>query len=446
MTLRPWTKVLLAVAILAAPTTVCAQGSSSQANVPMIASGQMPTAVPSGDLSPTNVFNLNVSAGVRFDDNALFSSVPRHSDLYYSFTPNLAFDQTLRRVSWGVSYGPGVDISQHAFYPDQFTNDVGGHFTWLVSKHSSFSAQQNYIRSTDPFQQFGSQPYTTTPGPLVAPNQSIFVPNLHREGLLSQAQYSYQLSAHTSMGLGGSFGLEHYNYRSGNAASTPLINSQAVSGQAYISHQISPRHQLGVEYNAEVFKFSEFNARSTIHSFLVFDDLRLTAKSKLSLYGGPEYALTSNQVELGLGFVILQIPVQSNEWTWSAGGAYSWTGHRAAMVLNYSRRVSTGMGLVGAVQLDGGSADFTWKATKNWSVRLGLAAADNQLLAIKSSQDELLTYSASLGLSRQLFRNMFMNFGFQRVNQTGSLRGLSTGNHDIAYVSLEYRFAKPLGR
>jgi hypothetical protein len=436
----------LSLLLLLIPTRGYAQFGASQSNAPMIGSGQMPTAVPRDNQAPTNVFQLRLAAGARFDDNAQLGSPMRRSDIGYSFTPSLAFVQTLRRLDWGVSYGPGVDISQHRLFADQFTNDFGGHFTWLVSKHSVFSAQENYILSTDPFQQFGSQPFTTTPGPIVAPNQSIYLSNFRRTSSLSQAQYSCQLSAHTTFGMSGSFDLERYRNTSASGGNANLINSQVTTGQAYLSHQFSPRNQLGFQYGAQILKFQQVNARTTTHTFSIFDEVRLGPNSSLTVYAGPEYSLTSNQVELSLGFVLVTIPVKANTWTWSGGGIYNLRGRRGAMVLNYSRRVSNGGGLTGAVELDGGSADFSWKLTQNWSWRLDLAAADNQLLAVKSGQNELRTYSAGVGLSRRIYRNMSMNLFFERVNQVGSIAGISTGNHDVAGVSFEYNFVKPVGR
>jgi hypothetical protein len=437
----------LGLSLLLMPTVSYAQiGGATQSNVPMIASGQMPTAVPTDDQAPTNVFQMRLAVGARYDDNAQLGLPVRRSDIGYNFSPSLAFVQTLRRVDWGVSYGPGVDVSQHRLFADQFTNDFGGHVTWFLSKHQIFSAQQNYILSTDPFQQFGSQPFTTIPGPIVSPNQSIFLSNFRRTSSLSQAQYSYQLSAHTTFGMGGSFDLERYRNTSASGASMPLINSQIASGQAYLSHQFSARNQLGFQYGAQVLKFQQADARTTTHTFSIFDELKLSPNSSLTVYGGPEYSLTSNQVELNAGFFLVIIPVKANTWSWSGGGIYTLRGQRGAMVLNYSRRVSDGGGLTGAVELDGGSADFSWKLTQNWSWILNLAAADDQLLAVKSSQDEMRTYSATFGLSRRIFRNMSMNLFFERLNQVGSIVGFASGNHDLAGMSFEYNFVKPVGR
>jgi len=41
---------------------------------------------------------------------------------------------------------------------------------------------------------------------------------------------------------------------------------------------------------------------------------------------------------------------------------------------------------------------------------------------------------------------LYMTLFYERLNQTGTLIGLPTGNHDIAGVSISYNFLKPIGR
>jgi len=79
-------------------------------------------------------------------------------------------------------------------------------------------------------------------------------------------------------------------------------------------------------------------------------------------------------------------------------------------------------------------------------MRMDLAAADNQLLAVKTGAAELRTYSATLGFGRRIYKNVSMNLYFERLNQAGSIAGLSSGNHDLAGVSVSYEFSRPIGR
>jgi len=419
-------------------------------NIPMLGSGQMPAAVPRDDAGASNLFLASISGGGNFQDNAGYGPGTQQSDINYFVSPTIAFAQTLSRIEWGASYAPGLYVSQHGLFPDQLTQTFGGHLTLLATRHSTFSIQQNYILSTNPFQQFGQQPFSTTPGPVVAPNQSIFIPNLHRKANLTQAQYFYQLSEHTTFGLSGSYGLQHYGTGtiSGPATATaPLfIDSQSITGQGFLSHRFTPRNQLGVQYNAQVLKFPQGNARTTTHAFQVFDQVRLTPNTSFTLYGGPQYALTLDQVELNLLFFIVTLPVKESTWSWSGGGMYSWTGRRAAVVLNYRHGVSDGGALFGAVTLDNGSATVSWKLGPSWNLNAGFTVANNQLFAVRNSQSELRTYATNVNLSRRISKNLSMNLFFSRFNQVGTLAGISTGNHDAVGVSFGYTFSRPIGR
>ena len=153
-----------------------------------------------------------------------------------------------------------------------------------------------------------------------------------------------------------------------------------------------------------------------------------------------------NQVALNAGFAILNIPIRQNTLSWSGGAIYKMTGRRGAMVLNYSHGVSDGGGVTGAVDLNAGSAHFNWQLSPNWSMKMDLMAADNQLLAVKTGAVELRTYSATLGFGRRIYKNASMNLFFERLNQAGSIVGLSSGNHNLAGVSISYDFSRPIGR
>ncbi|MGB6624510.1 MAG: hypothetical protein WBE43_06965, partial [Candidatus Acidiferrales bacterium] len=215
---------------------------------------------------------------------------------------------------------------------------------------------------------------------------------------------------------------------------------------AYISHQFSAKNQLGLQYGLQVLKFPHQNARTTTHSFLVFDQVNISPNSSFTIYGGPEYSLTFNEVELSLGFIVITIPINANQWTAAGGVIYNWTGNRTAVAVNYSRRVSDGGGLVGAVELDMGTATFTGKLSPHWDVFSTISGAQDQLLASSSPQSGLLTYSVRAGLRQQIWRDISMSWFYERLNQTGGFAGFPIGNHDLAGVSLTYTLLKPLGR
>ncbi|MGH9781701.1 MAG: hypothetical protein ACRD33_07750, partial [Candidatus Acidiferrales bacterium] len=124
----------------------------------------------------------------------------------------------------------------------------------------------------------------------------------------------------------------------------------------------------------------------------------------------------------------------------------SWTGQHVAVVLNYTRRISDGGGLVGAVKLNSGTARISWNLTRRLNLISTLSAADDQFLAAQTGHDELLAYSAEAGFSQQLSKNLSLNVLYERLNQTGGLGALPVRNHDLVSASITYSFLKPLGR
>jgi hypothetical protein len=428
----------------------CAWGQGSGAapsmtsNIPVLASGQMPAAIPSAGAELENVFQLSLSVGTHFDDNVSLDLPTRQWDLGYMVTPTFGFTETLPRVDWGVDYGPGIDISQNLNYRNQFTQKFDGHVAWRTSERGVLTAQQYYLVSTDPFSQLGQG--NNLPGPGVSPNQSIYIPNLRRTQIVSNGLYSYQIGEHTMFGLGGGFNQERFDNTPYSGPTTALIYSQVASAEAYISHQFSASNQIGFQYGLQVLKFPRENARTTSHSFQVFDQVNISPTSSLTLYGGPEYSQTANEVELDLGFVIVTIPISANQWTAAGGAIYNWTGNRIAVTVNYSRRVSDGGGLVGAVELDSGSAKLSTQLTSRWSFFTTISGASDQLLASSSSQSSLLTYSGEAGFRQRIWRDVGMSLYYERLNETGGFAGFPIGNQDIAGASLTYTFTKPLGR
>ncbi len=101
------TQIAAGLLLLLMPGTLCAQFAGP--NVPMVASGQMPSAVPGDEARRSNIFSASFAAGAHYDDNAFGSSKGKRSDIDYYFRPNFAVVQTFRRFDYGLSYSPGID-------------------------------------------------------------------------------------------------------------------------------------------------------------------------------------------------------------------------------------------------------------------------------------------------------------------------------------------------
>src|SRR5260370_1571983 len=100
--------------LLLMPGTLCAQFAGP--NVPMVASGQMPSAVPGNEARRSNIFSASFSAGAHYGDNAFGSLKGERSGFDYHFWPKLARVQTLRGVYYLATYHPGLDATPHCFF------------------------------------------------------------------------------------------------------------------------------------------------------------------------------------------------------------------------------------------------------------------------------------------------------------------------------------------
>lgn len=437
--------IILGSALVFGARVAMAQATSipgiTASNVPVLASGQSPSVTPGVEEEPPNLFAGSLSVGANYDDNAVPDVSPRQWDVQYLILPKISLQETRSRIAWGLSYSPGLTLSQNLLYRNYFSQTFGGNLAWQVSPHGTFSAQQYYLATTNPFTGFS----TTQPGPVISPNETIYIPNVRQTLILSNATYTYRSSAQTTMGVGGSFDRQQYDTIPKTGPSTALIHAQIASGDAFIARQLTPRNQLGFQYGLQVLKFPQVDARTTSHSFLVFDQMNLSTSTTITLYGGPEYSLTANQVALNLGFIVITIPVNASQWSAEGGLMYNWTGDRFAAAIDFTRRVSDGGGLLGAVELTSGTAQLSYQLSRNWSLTSSISGADDQLLASSSGNNELKTYGAQFGVRRLLWRKLSLSWFYQRLNETGSINGLVIGNRDIAGTTLEYTFSKPLG-
>lgn len=429
--------------MLGVPGAVRAQQGPSTANVPVVASGQMPSSTPTANTELANTYTLGLSAGTHFDDNAVAGSRPRQWDLAYDLLPLVEFTETRPRLRWLVSYSPGVDISQNLLYRRTFSQRLEGAFDWLVSPHGLLEAQEYFLISTNPFARLGNG--AVSPGPTIAPNEGPFIPSIRRTTTLTNALYSYRLTERSSFGIGGDFTLSKFDDTPKKGPTTALINSQTATGRAYFSHQFSARESLGFQYGVQVLKFPRFDARTTTHTISVFDEIGISPHSTLSIYGGPQYSDTFNQVELNLGFFVITIPVKAKQWSGAGGVIYNWTGDRFGATFDVSRGVSDGGGLVGAVELTSGRAELSWRLNQRWTLKSTFEGSNNTLLATQNKQS-LLRYSARAQVSQRLTQNLSMDWFYERLNQTGGFATFPVGNHDLAGATLRFSVLRPIGR
>ena len=125
-----------------------------------------------------------------------------------------------------------------------------------------------------------------------------------------------------------------------------------------------------------------------------FYTLYATSRLSISFFGGPQH---SNTIEPPQPPLLTQgATVQA--WTPAAGASLSWQGRLNNIALSYSRVISGGGGLVGAVQINSASAAFRQQITRYLSASLAGGYTQNHVLATALAGSQQRTLGVRNGL------------------------------------------------
>jgi hypothetical protein len=226
-----------------------------------------------------------------------------------------------------------------------------------------------------------------------------------------------------------------------------LIDTRTVHGQGTIAHRWTARQTVGVFYDYQDLAFPDAHSRTTTHSFQGFDEFAITPHMKLTLFGGPEYSRQHDQVEVNFFFFTITIPTFKTMWSPTAGAQYSWEGARNAFRSTYVRKITDGGGLVGAVTLNSGDAQFKRRLTPKWDLNIGGFYATDTALGFAGTSG-LHSWAANGGLERKITQNLYVDVGYSHLHQTrnGTVAGLDKEDHNRVVLSLDYRWDHPVGR
>ncbi len=143
-------------------------------------------------------------------------------------------------------------------------------------------------------------------GGYFGPNYDGVIPSSKRTGLVSNADISYRMTAHTAIGITG--GYQQFDYDSIDTSQLPaasLVDSRSLTDPIYVSDQISRRQTLGVQLAyTDIYSYSTQESRVQAPAVLLFDTVKLTQHSMLTVFAGPEYSRSSTVVPI----TILGIP------------------------------------------------------------------------------------------------------------------------------------------
>jgi len=443
-------RLISAVLLLAClPLQAQEQGTSGEgrASIPGPVSGVTPPLTLAGETPQTNVLVGSIRVSSFYDDNALNRNANKLDDFQYAISPSIAFQQVRRRLSWNVNYDGGVSVNQRLKGRDLVNHNAGAGFQYRLTRRATLQLRENYSVTSDPFDRIGQSRFLAGLGGIGQLNPFVVTPTATRISSVSKTDFTYQTGRHSLLGMSGSFSsLRQKDVPGAASLANRLLDTRSLNGRAYYAHQVSRRHNMGVEYDVQDLRFNGSSGRTVSTGVFYFDDIILTPRMQFSFFAGPQRSHTHDNVLLNFFGLPLVAAVLRDQWSFAGGGNFTWQGRRTALRLGAQRIVSDGGGLIGAVRLQSLTAEIRKNLSRRWSVYLEGSFFDGRSL-LSGPALRLKTEAASLSLERPVAANLLLHLRYSRLHQAQSGAGSVQlpADHNRAEIGFVYEFSRPWG-
>ena len=310
------------------------------------------------------------------------------SDVSYSIWPTLALDKTTTRLHWTLSYAPGFTFYQHTSSLNRADQNASIDLQYRLSPHVTLSARDGFQKSSSVFNQPSVGSAGAVSGGIQEPNQSVIAPYASQLNNSGNVGITYQFAANRMIGAGGTFSNLHYL----DPAEVPgLFDSNSQGGSVFYTHRISKMHYIGVTYQYQ--RLLSYPAPGTnetqTHALVIFYTLYATPRFSISFFGGPQYA------NIGPQFSATEFIPSSASQSWhpEAGASLSWQGRMSSLAATYSHMISSGGGLIGAVQMDSASASFRQQFSRTFSGSVSGGYDQNDVLGGRVAGQQQWTHA-----------------------------------------------------
>jgi hypothetical protein len=395
-------------------------------------------------LSPTSEERANyLRGGVTFNtaysDNVLpGASATPVSDISYSVWPTIALDETTSRVHAVLTYAPGFTFYQRNSVFNEADENLSLAFDYRLSPHVTLSLHDSFQKSSDIFNQPEQGLAGAVSGSTEGANNSVIAPLADRLNNNGSAGITYQFSANSMVGASGAFSNLHYP----DPTEVPgLYDAASRGGSAFFSHRLSRQHYIGITYQYQQllsYPAAATNQTQTQGAFL-FYTFYPSPRFSFSLFGGPQYYSEGAQYTSAT-----QSPLPASQaWSPAGGASLNWQARHTSVAASYSHIVSSGGGLIGAVELDSASLSLRQQITRRFSAALAGGYANNGVLSVSSLGGH--SVSGSAALQRQMGEHVKLQAGYTRLHQDYSFFSADPDTNR-EWVSISYQFARPLGR
>jgi hypothetical protein len=401
----------------------------------------------------SNYLRGGVTFSTAYSDNVLAGTDTNPvSDVSYSLWPTIALDDTTPRAHLFLKYAPGFTFYQRESALNQVDQNAAIDFQYRLRRHVAFWVRDGFQDASSVFNQPDLGAAGTVSGGIQEPNQSVIAPLANQLSNSGNVGLTYQFARNSMIGASGLFSNLHYP----NAAEVPgLFDSESQSGLAFYSLRMAKKHYLGATYQYQrLLSYPAAGSNETrTHALVLFYTLQPTSRFSISVFAGPQYADSGPQFSTNpcaaSGAPPETCPSPAwRSWNPEAGGSLSWQGRRSSLAMSYAHVISSGGGLIGAVQMDNASASMRQQLTRTLGASVMGGYTQNDVLAAAppiSGAGHTVSGTASL---QQQLGHFNLQLGYTRLHQDYSAVAVLAANPNTnrEFVSISYQFSRMLGR
>ncbi|MGB6694829.1 MAG: hypothetical protein WBE56_11635, partial [Terracidiphilus sp.] len=329
-------------------------------NVPPLLAGTPYANAARADI-PENVFTTTATVNAAYMDNVFpGGGATPVADTTISIDPRFSYDRSTPRQDVNLNYSPSFTFYTPTSQLNGVNQSAEGLFEGRLTRHLTLSLQDNFLRTSNIFDE--SYPFSAgaLPGSTQAPIPAVIAPFAEQLRNAATADVAYQFSRNGMVGGGATF----TNYSFPNPAdSAGLYNSGEDGGSAFYNRRVTSRQYVGVtyEYNRVLGYPPSGTVESQTQSVLPFYSVFFSKTFSVSAAAGPVRWSVSQPEQ----------PTASS-WTGATALNMSWQGDKGNLAASFLRTVTSGGGLIGAFTSVGANFAGAWKFSHAWSGEMAL--------------------------------------------------------------------------
>jgi hypothetical protein len=396
------------------------------------------------DLERSNYLRAGINVGATYDDNALLLSSGRSENTSEAIFPNVSLEHSSARMRWLLGYAGGLTINQRFTNENQGSHNLDFDSQYRLSPHVNLRVAENFLLTTGFFDAGNGTQIGIGSG---GPNASLITPLATERSSLTTVESNYHFALNDLVGASGSFYDLHFTNPTSSVPAgeltEQLTGSETAAGSAFWLHRIFGGDWGGTSYRFQRIAFNGGEAR--VHSFLAVDTWSVATRFTLTGYIGPQYSGNNGLIPGA------SEPTESNNWSLAGGIDGSWRNERTTVSAGYSRSISDGGGILGAVRLQNIHGNLRCELVPGWFGNLTVTRGDNValLLPIVGSASSVNLTSVGVSVERNVGKSIGLRMGYSHdiENEFGLLPPNSTldAQRNRFFVTLSYQWAKPLG-